>query len=531
MQAAWVAGSTTASRASRSASPAPSASSQSSATSSVAYVPVHLRRKRANLKVQAEIAQYEGTLVEHEREAAKHLGPNLPKFELPFFLDKPQMQFLQSRFPRTTFRCKSDNPHDHPLAHTETMIATLKAQRMVAPGQLIVDLYGDPKRADELNRSQARSNNPKRAIAYTALKTEKDYLRALKWGMPHGPNGLRYIEECDGLVQDLGLTKSHLTQVFEHDVAGRDVTWFMRHTMYYSTDEQIAEMLSLDGSRALAIVHRHPNVQDALFNGDCTYWKVQGCVEQVNVLTGERYVHRDLSYLWDSTTKVVRTSKGAYTWTFHMVSADTWIIELVGCPNNMDERFRSRERVIGPAAASHEMNEHSLVPTRFPHPALANLPKATALMVNGIPVIKFTDELLPDMKLTCPPLYEFLAQNMVGKPRDADRLRDLFALARSHLAGGSEFPGRRNFNVPVQDVATHVTLAFISGLENETLLYRAVEAHRTWIKEHDALINGAALVVTGKHETAARTAVNVLKRVNASRKQGDVVSGILSALE
>jgi len=357
-------------------------------------------------------------------------------------------------------------------------------------------------------------------------------LRSLKWGDATSPAGrLRYVEEAYGITADLGITAEGLQEAGPDLVAGKDLVWFCKHTMYYLTDEQICELVRPTGSRILSIVHRHAKSSGELFGGECTYGKVGDTVEQVNVLTGERYVHRDLSFLWDSTSKVVRTGSGAYTWTFHMVSVDTWIVELTGCPVNMDERFTARSRVVGSVGAAHELNTHAVAPSRFPHPSLAALPMADCRMMGGVPLITFTDGILPDCKLTCPPLFEFLATNMVGKPRDTERLLDLYSLARTHVSNGQEFPGKRNFDVPYYEIASHVTLAYVSGLRNEVELLRAIEGYRVWSREHLALLDGAGLVLTTAPQTGVSTVVSGLKRVNAARRRGDTFDAILGLVE
>jgi hypothetical protein len=492
-----------------------------------------VRAQRNQARVDLEIAAIHNKLAAEHRDAAKHQGPRLPTFMLPYCLDKDQLSFITHRFPRTTFRCTSDNMHDHPLAHAETMIATEKAKRMVPEGHLVMDLFGSPSDADKFNRQQRNANVPKHMIPYLCCMTEKDYLRSLEWGSPlHADGSLRYVEGAAGPVADLEPDQAGINVNYAH--TGPGLTYLSRHTLYYLTDEEICLLLKPDRSRMLAIVHRHPNDVGKMFAGECSYAKIAGCVEQVNTLTGERYVHRDLSWLWDSKTKVVRTSVGAFTWTFHMVTPDTWIVKLTACPSHMDERFVSRSRVVGIASAAHELNEHALAPTHFPHEALEHLPSATCRMLGSVPLICFDDKSLPPIKFTCPPLFDFLRSNQVGKPRDPDRLHDLFALARSHVSNGSEFPGKRNFDVDPSQIAGHVLLAYISGIKEETMLLRSVESYRVWIKEHKALLDGTAIVVNrpdSAPESAARTVHSVLKRVDAVRKQSSLFTGVLEAFE
>jgi len=472
----------------------------------------------------------------HDAQAAstKHQGPKLPFFDLPYTLDKPTLNFLTDRFPRTRFRCSADLAHDHPIAHAETMIANARAQRMIPAGHTVIDLFGDPSAADRLNVQQARSTNPKRWVPYVCLKSEKDFLRSLNWGDQFKQDGTRrYVEGSGDLVDEI-LENGRLDPRFGNVDSGK-LTYYSKHTIYYMSDEEISSLLRVEGSRMVALVHRHPDDTGKMFNGECSYAKVgQGTVvEQVNVLTGERYVHRDMSWLWTSTTKVKRTAVGAFVWTFHMVSPETWIVVLTGCPSHLDERFAARARVLGVASAAHEMNEHAEAPSPFPHPALAVLPTAQCKLLGGVPVISFANADISPVRLTCPALFDFLFSTMVGKPRDSDRLHDLFALARSHIANGSDFPGKRNFAVSPPDIAGHVVLAYVAGLQEETVLLRSLEFYRVWSHEHHALLDGAAIVVPngGALESAGKTAISVLKRVNASRKAGDTFDGILRAIE
>jgi hypothetical protein len=491
-------------------------------------IPAH--RGITALENELKIAQLEAQIRELKTDESKCLGGKLPGQNLPFFLKKSKMEFLQRRFPRTTFKCTSDNAHDHPLAHTETMIAVAKAQRMIEAGSTVVDYYGSVSACTDFNAKQARSNNPKRAIAYIDLMSPKAYIRHRKIGDVVGPDGqIRYIHVSEGIEADLGASRSGL--YIDRAIPGGDVTWFFKHSIYYLSDEQIQDCLNVEGSRGLAVIHRHVASSGQLFDGECTYAKVEGCVEQVNTLTGEGYVHRDMSWLWDSRSKVKYNTNGAFTWTFHMVTEETWIVEFVAVPVGLDERYTKQAACLGKNAAVHEMNTAAEVPTHFPHPSLADMPDATCLMVGGIPVVKFGDTCMPDCRVTSPELYEFLLASVVGKPRDADRLQDLFALARSHCLSTSEFPGKKNFGVRASDIAGHVFLAHVTGLSSETRMLRAMACHDVWAREHSALLDGVHVLANTGREGMVRSAVGLAKRVNQARKQGDTFDGILQAID
>jgi len=512
-----------------------SASTASTGTAgSFAYVPPALRVARNTARVSRDIVLAKNELVNAEMESAKHMGPRLPYFNLPFCLAKPKLSFLTARFPRTTFRCSVDTMHDHPLAHAETMIACNQAQRMIPAGKRVIDLFGSPKACDGLNLGQARANNPKVFQAYVALMAEKDYLRSLGWGENVVNNFTRYFFGTGDFIQDLEVDAAGAS--FGGDrIAGTDLVWFLNHTLYYLSDLQIAEMLKPEGSSAVAIIHRHPDETGTMFDGECSYVKKHNFLKQTNTLTGESYSHRDLSFLWTSSTKVIRTTSGAFVWTFKIVSPDTWIVHITACPMHLDERFRSREAAIGRGPAAHEMNEEAARPSDLDLPVLRSLPKANCRMVGGIPLISFPSvpEQLP-IRVTCPELLDYLITQQIGKPRDPDRLQDLFSLARSHVANGSDFPGKQNFKVAPRDIPGHVALAHISGIEEETLLLRSLEAYRVWTREHRALCDGAGVHVSdgaSAPESTARSALSLMHRVNAGRKERDTFDGILKALD
>jgi len=358
-----------------------------------------------------------------------------------------------------------------------------------------------------------------------SIMTEKDNLRALAWP------GHNYIEGYTGdPFNDLGWSDVMEDYLFLDKEQGQQVAFMLIHTLYYMTDDAIAKMLRLPGSRAVAVVHRHSADSGTLMQGESTYAKVAGCVEQINVQTGERYVHRDVSYLFTSRSKVVHTPEGAYTWTMHKVTDDTWIIVLVGCVSR-DERFVKQTKSNGINSACEEMNSSALVQTHFPHPSLAILPKAKCTLVGGVPVIRLEGTNLPEVRVSSPEMLEFLCSSIAGKPRNAVTYNDLFSLARSHLENGTSFAGKIGFRCPSSEIAGHVTLAYLSGLGNETELLRAVACYHTWAREHHALLDMSAVVLGGKGETNGRAALSLAKRINHARKSGDVIGGVIEALD
>jgi len=471
--------------------------------------------------------------VKERVEAAKHGGPAMPVLYLPFFAPTAKMAAMKEAFPRTTFRCTSDTSHDHPWAHTETMIGSNTALRMVPAGHTIIDLFGKPKSADKFRKTQARSNKPKVMIGYQALKTERDYVRSLDWGDEVADDGtLRYLLGNGDPTNDplMPITDEGVT-IDGEMILGKELTWLCNHTLYYLTDEQIVTLLKPKRSRMIAVVHRHPSDNGSLFMDEMTYAKRFGMVEQINTHTGERYVHRDLSFFWTAQNKTVYTSVGNYSWTFHKVSDTTWILVLTKS-EVCDERYAARVKDLGLNGAAYELNEHNQAPTKFEHPSLAVLPHTEVTMIGSIPVVRILGGTLI-LRLTNIDFFDFLATKMIGRPRTPEILADLYSIARSSVDVSAATVGGRSYRVAWHDVSDHVGLAFLSGLARETELLRAIETYSSQRKEHVALSNGRSIFQVGvaAPETFGRSLLTTAKHFNSVRKHTDTFTGLLEALD
>lgn len=491
--------------------------------------------KIERLKQELEELQLSNQIVDARKDAAKHAGPSMPTMFLPFFVPKEKMQAMQQAFPRTTFRCTADNAHDHPWAHTETMIATNSALRLVPAGHTIIDLFGKPAAADKFVKTQSRSNKPKRMFGYQALKTERDYVRSLDWGNETAEDGRRrYIIGNGRPDSDIDMPISDQGVVYDGElVPGKELTWLCNHTFYYLSDIQIARLLKPKGSRMLAVVLKHSADNGEMFMGEMTYARRSGMIEQVNRHTGERYIHRDISYLWTSKDKVVRTPEGAYAWTFHMVSVDTWIVRLTGVPMALDERFGARSKAIGVVSACYEMNEHDQGPSTFNHPSLACLPATEVVMVGSVPIVKILGDQHLSFRLTNLDFFEFLSVKMIGRPRTPEILHDMFAIARAACDTSGSQVGGKSFRVAANDVPDHVVLAFLSGISREVELFAAVEAYGVQRKEHANLVNGRGFfqVGVGAPQTLGKSALSVARHFNTVRTSSDVITGLLEVLD
>jgi hypothetical protein len=266
-----------------------------------------------------------------------------------------------------------------------------------------------------------------------------------------------------------------------------------------------------------------------MFGGEVEYVKNHGFVVQTNVATGERYTHRDMEWMFTSRSKVWRSGKHAITWTFKKVTEETWIIEGAYCPVDLDERFRAYATSFGPKEAAARMNEQDLLPGNVESKALPNIAGAKVINVGGLVVVTPHETGVP-VPIKHYEFYDYLATSMVGKNRDPDTLKELYALARRENATTSTFPGAKKFNVRHEDVADHVHLAFHTGVARETMLLSAFASTARQRREHNRLANGANLDMGSNHGVIS-TALRVASVTNHSMRAKDTFGAILDGIE
>jgi len=126
--------------------------------------------------------------------------------------------------------------------------------------------------------------------------------------------------------------------------------------------------------------------------------------------------------------------------------------------------------------------------------------------------------------------FEYLATSMVGKPRDEERLRELYALARRENAKTSNYPGSKCFNVHHDDVADHVHLAFHAGMDRETMLLSAFASTAAKRRQHDRLANGAALTINTSQGLVS-TGMRVARVTNNAMRAKDTFGAILDGID
>nr|QLC27601.1 putative methyltransferase [Erysiphe necator associated abispo virus 2] len=428
---------------------------------------------------------------------------------------------MQKNFPNTFFSVTKDHNHDHPIAHLETMIATRHAIDTIPNGSRILDLFGNPRARDSfMNRRDLRGRTMETVVN---LQTEKDYLRRnTKWGPLH---------DAAGAVRYHTMGIDDLVDVANAGWVAQFDTLLMIHTGYYVDMAKLATLLSR-GERTVAklIVHRHRSEQGKLFNGEVEYVNRHDFVVQRNVVTGERYIHPSLEWMFRSTSKVWRCATGALTWTYKRVTDETWIIDVSACPVDLDERFDAyvHQYEGDRSRAAARMNDESLLDVAMTvRPP--SLPDSDVSTDGGVVLLK-PSGLGRQLRLTNMPYYEYLYSSMVGKPRDKANLSDLFALARRENSLTSTFPGSRRFEVPPDEVADHVIAAFLSGVQRETELLGVLRAADKDVSVMTKLASSEHLDVS-TNRGKIKTAIKGAKAFNEIRTARDTFSAILETVD
>jgi len=394
-----------------------------------------------------------------------------------FALVKSMVDKLSSLLPGCFFVSCSHNNHDHPIAHVVTQVGTRFLQRMIKPGQWVLDVYGSPNSCDKFNASQRNARLPKVMHALVAKACASDFIREVnKWGPRTDAQGVRYFN---------GHINRNLEAVRTVDV------YQLIHTLYYLSTKDIITLLHsgvhatrVDPSpikKMLALIHTHTGESGTLNNGEQTYEIRAGIVKQRNVRTGTTYCHPNITPFWFSENKSYYDDNGlGFTWECHLVCDDTWIIEAVPTTaNDLDEDFAndwedkfyceqvlSDKPIVGARTAPIEM-----LPTK-----------------NGKQFIQ--------LHLTNLELVDNLRTYAIGKPRTGKEgyqlMKDLISRARSLSVPSALFPSQTLLVVKPEHLYDHCMSAFISDLERETELMGCLDNLQGMIYNHTKKVTGKA---------------------------------------
>jgi len=423
---------------------------------------------------------------------------------VPYTLSSTQTEFLRNRFPGTVFRSSDDRLHDHPIAHTSTMVGIRQLQRMLMAGSTSLDIYGNPQANEAFNWSQRNSNRPKTIGTLVWEFTPKDALRRLtKWGPPVNAQGQpRYLE------RRLENVHCDLLDGFDNFIS--------IHTLYYLSRRQICRLLHNEteglGSRFLALFHRFPEANGTLNNGEQSYSKDNlGTVRQVNVHSSVSYEHPDVEWAF-SPNKVYQDPefKTAFVWECHMVCDGLWIMEATRC------RYDYGPTNILPYCDAYD----------------STITLETAKVFNAGPVcIKLGSGDEVELNISNRPLYDRLRQHMVGKPRNPETLRDLFVVARRLISPGQLFPGTEGINIPPDVVVDHVVASYLANTGHELNALKTVSNVSALLSEHGSLLKGSTLFSLDDFYSVFRGLVNVGSVGYRAYRSTDPVGKVFNALQ
>jgi hypothetical protein len=408
---------------------------------------------------------------------------------------------------------------------------------------------------DGYNASPGAVNAGKRIETLVNIETERDELRAVyKWGPMHGADGqLRYHL---GPVDQFAELVDEAEQGEESPLyAG----YLSIHTLYYLTEQQISKLLGPAGKfplgrgrKLVAVVHRHKqNVHmtedgervhagdTSMFGGEIRYEHDGISIKQTNVETGESYRHRSIDWLWTSETKVWRdpASNWAFSWDLQKFTEDTWIVKFAAVTADRDEGMRNRVvanmREGMTALRARRMvydKENQREAVAIVQPPIQVRTGVVATQ-QGVVTIAYPG-LEEQLKITSVPMFQYLRNEVSGKPRDDKQLQNLYAVARRHLKGQSKFPGSLEFDVHVGTLSDHVIGAFLADVSQENKMLSCVAVAASDLRMQRSLTKTAhrahAPGVSGLVSGVARVAV-VASEVLGSKNRYAALAGKLDA--
>jgi len=240
-------------------------------------------------------------------------------FRCKYYMPEEGRKFFEENFPGYTFVWDGAlGHHDHPVAHLCTELGELEmVEDLVRRNEQYIDLFGNGARDRKYKRN---------CINMYTLATPKDYLRYQNPGVNDVVFDMEKLCGENGVYREI----DHIT---------------ITHALYYLSMEHIGRLVNCSRSRRLhALVHRHSQTHGTLNAGEQEYWvDHNGQVTQKNVATGEYYHHPTLEALFHQFS--AKTAFGGVTWTTRAAGGDSFIIEFVGCPNEICSDFVKIEQL------------------------------------------------------------------------------------------------------------------------------------------------------------------------------------------
>jgi hypothetical protein len=250
------------------------------------------------------------------------------KIPVPYVFYPNQYKTFRALFPRVNVDSGLNYVHhDHPVAHTATLVGIRHLQSMLKPGEVACDLHGNPGGNERYNRFQSsrlrkRPNLPTPPLIETmvGMNSAADAVRAVtKWGPEQDEFGVRrwFKGGIDSVPE--GLYDSFLSV----------------HTLYYYSMQDVCKLLNKPGNkgkRMMALVNYSKENSGRLY-GELDFHKSGGHTTQISP-NGEKYHHPDIDpwFTNSSYRKNFSTSFDAISWTTHNVGGPLYVVTITACP-------------------------------------------------------------------------------------------------------------------------------------------------------------------------------------------------------
>lgn len=375
-----------------------------------------------------------------KRSEVKESGGRL--FKVNYFMPAEHRPWFEENYPGYTFVWDAAlSHHDHPVAHLVTELGELDmVEDAIRTGDTYIDLFGNGKRDAKYKRN---------CINLYTLATPKDYIR---YQSP-GPRDFEF--NMDNLCNP------------QHSLGKIDRVC-VTHALYYLKMQDIARIVNVRRSRKMsALIHRHSSTHGSLNCGEQEYWvSEKGVVTQVNVATGEKYNHPSLEALFHQGS--AKTQAGGVAWTIRAAGGDSFIVDFVGCPNEMCEVYTPL-MLLKPE--SWEQYEYSNVSVK----KFLGWTWMTASVSTGLIKIEDLD------------LFSKLRRYVAGKQRIPRLKTETMNYARRlcNKADIISIHGGGAHDIPVASMADYVEVAFYVDVRGE--LDAALSFHKENVQMTSAL--------------------------------------------
>nr|AQM32760.1 replicase [Agaricus bisporus virus 16] len=257
-----------------------------------------------------------------------------------YTLTSEQHKIIARRFPTWTVYTEAIGTHDHPIAHTTTVLAA----KCLFEEKLPRDTRGPPLKVLDINGSpaanQAQGQRLNLDITTTCkVITGRDEMRRVKkWGPQAAPDGTPLWHDL--YDREIGAEGASITPEMFREY--KRIT--MVHCLYYYSPRELLALLRRGNDDLVleAIVHKFggSNATEGSLNGGEQTWKRvkhdggHTTIQQPNIMTGQTYEHPDNAWLFEK-SEYVEGDLGL-TWDINMFTDETFFISM--------KTFRPRAR-------------------------------------------------------------------------------------------------------------------------------------------------------------------------------------------